>query len=62
MLDRVSYWPEEDWQRMWSGEDCGICSDAHLVTNPFGDLIAETEWPTVAGVRDYVQVSSSGSG
>lgn len=38
----MTWWPEAEWQRMWSGEDCGMCSDAHLETNPFGDLIVET--------------------
>lgn len=27
---------------MLAGEDCPMCSDAHLPTNPHGDLIAET--------------------
>jgi diadenosine tetraphosphate (Ap4A) HIT family hydrolase len=32
---------------MWDGEDCGMCRDASLAHNRFGDLIAETEWSFV---------------
>jgi len=28
---------------MWNGEDCDMCLNAHLATNPHGDLIAETD-------------------
>ena len=30
---------------MWSGGDCGMCSDAHLNTNPFADLSHEPPTP-----------------
>jgi hypothetical protein len=32
---------------MWDGDECGMCADAPLATNPFGDLILETDWSYV---------------
>ena len=32
----------DEWQRMLNGEDCSMCRDGGLPTNPFSDLIAET--------------------
>ena len=40
----MPWWPEDEWRRRWDGEDCGLCADAHLPTNPFGELIVATEW------------------
>jgi diadenosine tetraphosphate (Ap4A) HIT family hydrolase len=38
----VAWWPADEWQRMLIGEDCSMCRDGGLPTNPFSDLIAET--------------------
>lgn len=43
----MAWWPKDTWERMKRGEQCGMCSDAHLPTNPFSDLIAETSWSYV---------------
>lgn len=43
----MAWWPEDQWQRMWDGDDCGMCRDAALPSNPFGDLIVETDWSYV---------------
>ena len=37
----VSWWPQEQWDRMVAGEDCPMCADAHLPANEHGELIAE---------------------
>lgn len=47
ILRVMAWWPEEQWRRMWDGEDCGMCAGAPLATNPFGDLILETDWSYV---------------
>lgn len=43
----MAWWPEDEWQRMWDGDDCAMCRDAPLPRNPFGDLIVETDWSYV---------------
>ena len=43
----MAWWPEDQWRRMWDGDECGMCADAPLATNPFGDLILETDWSYV---------------
>lgn len=43
----MTWWPEDEWDRMKRGEGCGMCSDAHLPTNRFSDLIADTLWSYV---------------
>ena len=47
ILRVMAWWPEEQWRRMWDGDECGMCADAPLATNPFGDLILETDWSYV---------------
>jgi hypothetical protein len=39
----MTWWPDDQWQRMWSGEDCAMCRDASQPSNPFSDLIMETD-------------------
>ena len=37
----MTWWPREQWKVMVDGIDCPMCADAHLSTNPHGELIAE---------------------
>ena len=34
----MAWWPEDEWRRMWGGDECEMCADAPLATNPFGEL------------------------
>lgn len=43
----MAWWPEDEWERMKRGAECGMCSDAHLPSNRFSALIAETSWSYV---------------
>src|SRR5438067_13096656 len=40
----MPWWPEDEWQRMKEGVDCGLCADAAIPSNPFSDLVLETPW------------------
>lgn len=55
----MTWWPEEKWDRMKRGEKCGMCADAHLPTNPFSDLIAETPWSYVRLHRNQTHAGYS---
>jgi diadenosine tetraphosphate (Ap4A) HIT family hydrolase len=37
---------------MRQGEGCGLCDDAHLPSNPFSDLLAETNWSFIRLCRN----------
>jgi diadenosine tetraphosphate (Ap4A) HIT family hydrolase len=37
---------------MRRGEGCGLCNDAHLPSNPFSDLVAETDWSFIRLCRN----------
>jgi diadenosine tetraphosphate (Ap4A) HIT family hydrolase len=38
----MPWWPDTKWKQMVSGEICEMCSDAHLATNPYSDLIGSS--------------------
>jgi diadenosine tetraphosphate (Ap4A) HIT family hydrolase len=38
----MPWWPPEQWAGMKRGDGCPMCADAHLASNPFSDLLAET--------------------
>jgi diadenosine tetraphosphate (Ap4A) HIT family hydrolase len=43
----MTWWPADKWEQMRRGEECGMCWNAHLPSNPFSDLIAATAWSYV---------------
>ena len=55
----MAWWPEDQWRRMWDGDECGMCVDAPLATNPFGDLILETDWSYVRLSNNQTQAGYS---
>ena len=55
----MAWWPEDKWEQMKSGEECGMCSDAHLPSNRFSDLIAETPWSYVRLHHNQTQAGYS---
>src|SRR4051794_12344499 len=44
---------------MWAGDGCAMCADAPLPTNPFGDLIVETDWSYVRLARNQTRAGYS---
>jgi diadenosine tetraphosphate (Ap4A) HIT family hydrolase len=38
----MPWWPDDQWARMLSGEDCPMCADASLATNQHSDLVTES--------------------
>jgi len=44
---------------MWNGDECAMCADAPLPTNPFGDLILETDWSFIRLCRNQTQAGYS---
>ena len=34
----MAWWLEDEWRRMWDGDECEMCADAPLATNPSGEL------------------------
>ena len=55
----MAWWPEPQWRRMWDGDDCGMCRDAPLPRNTFGDLIVETDWSFVRLCNNQTQAGYS---
>lgn len=55
----MPWWPEDEWRRMWNGDECSMCADAPLPTNPFGDLILETDWSFIRLCRNQTQAGYS---
>lgn len=44
---------------MRRGEGCGLCNDAHLASNPFSDLVAETDWSFIRLCRNQTRAGYS---
>lgn len=55
----MPWWPEDEWTRMWRGDDCAMCEDAPRLRNEHGDLITETEWSYVRLCRNQTQAGYS---